>query len=394
MADASGIVKQGYIYVGYQPLMGFNQNGEPVYYLEDAMGSVAALADTNGNKSASFNYDGFGNFRNISGTTNAPDGTLGDFRFQGAWLEANSGLYNMRAREYDPRLGRFTSRDPDGESTETPEGLHPYNYADCNPYVYSDPSGEFTMVEINLVTFLQFTLQTLRGVAVNEAKYWAIGKVGEAFGGVLLRHMDGVFPGFDWSRFEQHLNSDQLGTGTAFDRGVKAAMCLALGNSEGVRDKIHMDVRVVDKGIRLGQPISAGNHCGSGGDFPFEPNTPVLGQRRGARYSIPDFIIGQAPLVPPGGRVGTRKTYFVAEVKSLGSTMYSDYVSPGRKKRQLSAILGYSVRNTETRLAFFIVAQRYRKGNAFDLGRFYVAKRLVGFHALSHGVVPVLVKAR
>ncbi|HWQ90358.1 MAG TPA: hypothetical protein VN673_01710 [Clostridia bacterium] len=38
-------------------------------------------------------------------------------------------------------------------------------------YVYSDPSGEFTMVEINVVTFLQFTLQTLRGVAVNEAKY-------------------------------------------------------------------------------------------------------------------------------------------------------------------------------------------------------------------------------
>ncbi|HWQ90359.1 MAG TPA: hypothetical protein VN673_01715 [Clostridia bacterium] len=206
--------------------------------------------------------------------------------------------------------------------------------------------------------------------------------------------MDGVFPGFDWARFEQYLNSDRLGTGTAFYRGVKAAMCLALGNVDGVRDKIHMDLRVVNKGIRLGQPISAGNHCGTGGDFPFEPNTQVLGQRRGARYSIPDFIIGQAPLVPAGGRAGTRKTYFVAEVKSLGSTLYSDYVSPGRKKRQLQAILGYSVRNTETRLAFFIVAQRYRNGHALDVGRFYVAKRIVGFHALSHGVIPVLVKVR
>ncbi len=323
-----------------------------------------------------------------------PTGTGGDFRFHGAWLEEASGLYNMRAREYDARTGRFTSRDPDGGSEDTPESLHPYNFADCNPYVYTDPTGEFTMIEINIVGFLQFTLQTLKGVAVNEAKYWAIGKIGETFGAALLRHMDGVFPGFDWSRFEQYLNRDRLGTGTAFDRGVKAAMCLALGSAEGVRDKIHMDVRVVNKGIRLGQPISAGNHCGSGGDFPFEPNTPVLGQRRGARYSIPDFIIGQAPLVPPGGRAGTRKTYFVAEVKSLGSTMYGEYVFRGRNKKQLQAILGYSVRNTETRMAFFIVAQRYRKGNVLDVGRFYVVKRVVGFHALSHGVIPVLVKVR
>jgi RHS repeat-associated protein len=397
IANAGGTVQQGYVYLGDEPLLRYTTSGTAGYYLEDGMGSVIGIAPATspgtGNTTRLF-YDGFGNSRATNGPApTIPTGAGGDFRFHGAWLEEGSGLYNMRAREYDPRLGRFTSRDPDGESTETPEGLHPYNYADCNPYVYSDPTGEFTMVEINVVTFLQFTLQTLRGVAVNEAKYWAIGKIGETFGGALLRHMDGVFPGFDWARFEQYLNGDRLGTGTAFDRGVKAAMCLALGGRDGVGDKIHMDVRVVNKGTRLGQPISAGNHCGTGRQL-FEPNTPVLGQRRGARYSIPDFIIGQAPLVPPGGRAGTRKTYFVAEVKSLGSTLYSDYVSPGRKKRQLQAILGYSVRNTETRLAFFIVAQRYRKGNALDVGRFYVAKRIVGFHALSHGVIPVLVKVR
>lgn len=395
IANASGSAQQGYVYLGDDPILRYSSSGTAAYYLEDGMGSVIGIAPATSpgteNTTRLF-YDGFGNTRATNGPSpTIPSGTGGDFRFHGAWLETESGLYHMRAREYDARLGRFTSRDPDGESTETPEGLHPYNYADCNPYVYSDPSGEFTMVEINVVTFLQFTLQTLRGVAVNEAKYWAIGKIGEAFGGVLLEQMEAFIPGFQWSRFSRYLSANPLGTGRAFDRAVKVAICSTIGKFEGVGDKIHMDVRVVNKGIRLGQPISAGNHCGSG-LLPFEPNTPVLGQRRGARYSIPDFIIGQAPLVPPGGRAGTRKTYFVAEVKSQASTMYGEYISPGRNKKQLQAILGYSVRNTETRLAFFIVARNDMKHRIPDKARFYLMKRIIGFHALSHGVIPVLVK--
>jgi hypothetical protein len=72
--------------------------------------------------------------------------------------------------------------------------------------------------------------------------------------------------------------------------------------------------------------------------------------------------------------------------------MYGEYVIPGRNKKQLQAILGYSKRNTETRMAFFIVAKRYRKGNVVDLGRYLVVRRVVGFYALSKGVIPVVVK--
>jgi len=391
VTDAGGFVRQGYVYVVDEPLLRFDAAGNAVYYLEDAMGSVVALTDGSGNKIASFNYDGFGNFRSLSGNTNAPAGIGGDFRFHGAWFEEASGLYHMRAREYDPRTGRFTSRDPDAGAIDTPESLHPYNFADCNAYVFTDPSGESTMVEINVVSFLQFTLQTLRAVGANEAKYWAIGKIGDAFGSVLLEQMEAFIPGFQWSRFSQYLSANPLGTGGAFDRAVKVAICSTIGKFEGVGDKIHVDVRIVNEGPRLGQPISAGNHCGSG-VLPFEANTPVLGQRRGARYSIPDFIIGPVPLVPPGGRAGTRKTYFVAEVKSDASTMYGEYISPGRNKKQLRAILGYSARNTETRVAFFIVAKNDMKRRVPDKARFYVMKRVIGFHALSHGVIPVLVK--
>jgi RHS repeat-associated protein len=397
IANAGGTVQQGYVYFGDEPLLRYTSSGTAGYYLEDGMGSVIGLAPSSSPSTANTTrlfYDGFGNARATNGPSpTIPIGAGGDFRFHGAWLEEGSGLYNMRAREYDPRLGRFTSRDPDGGATETPESLHPYNFADCNPYVYSDPTGEFTMVEMNITTFLQFAVQTLRTVLVNEAKHWAIGKIGETFGGALLEQMEAFIHNFQWSRFSQYLAKNPLGTGRAFDRAVKVALCSTLGRLEGVGDYIHTDVRIVNKGIRFGQPISAGNHCGSG-PLPFEPNTPVLGQRRGASYSIPDFIIGPAPLVPPGGRAGTKRTFFIGEVKSRASTMYGEYVIPGRNKKQLKAILGYSARNTETRMAFFVVARNDMKRGLANQARFYLMKRIIGFHALSHGVIPVLVKVR
>ncbi|WP_377479960.1 MAG: RHS repeat-associated core domain-containing protein [Microcoleus anatoxicus] len=62
---------------------------------------------------ARFNYDSFGNLRNASGTAaSLPGNAGGDFRFQGQWLDEATGLYNFRARYYDPETGRFMSYDP------------------------------------------------------------------------------------------------------------------------------------------------------------------------------------------------------------------------------------------------------------------------------------------
>lgn len=142
---------------------------------------------------------------------------------------------------------------------------------------------------------------------------------------------------------------------------------------------------IVNSGPRQGDPISAGRNCNG-------PNERVLGQRRGARYSIPDFIFGQAPLVPPGGRSGMRKTHFIAEVKSQASTLYGEYISPGRNERQLDAILGYSRKHTDLRIAVFIVAKNDLKSGAANKARYYLMKRVIGGKALSQGVIPVVVK--
>ena len=40
-----------------------------------------------------------------------PNDAEGDFRFQGMWRDAATGLYHVRARAYEAEVGRFTSLD-------------------------------------------------------------------------------------------------------------------------------------------------------------------------------------------------------------------------------------------------------------------------------------------
>ncbi|WP_213457195.1 polymorphic toxin-type HINT domain-containing protein [Rhizomonospora bruguierae] len=52
-----------------------------------------------------------------------------------------TGLTHLGAREYDPVLGRFISVDPVLD-TGDPQSMEGYAYADNNPVVHADPSGE------------------------------------------------------------------------------------------------------------------------------------------------------------------------------------------------------------------------------------------------------------
>ncbi|HEX8432620.1 MAG TPA: RHS repeat-associated core domain-containing protein, partial [Longimicrobium sp.] len=58
-------------------------------------------------------------------------------RFTGREYDEDTGLYNYRARWYDPHLGRFMSEDPIGLAG----GINPHAYVGNDPVNYSDPSG-------------------------------------------------------------------------------------------------------------------------------------------------------------------------------------------------------------------------------------------------------------
>lgn len=67
----------------------------------------------------------------------ADTGVTVRFRMGGQEFDAETGLYYMRARYYDPSLGRFISEDPTGIIS----GLNQYSYANNDPINWRDPSG-------------------------------------------------------------------------------------------------------------------------------------------------------------------------------------------------------------------------------------------------------------
>lgn len=77
-----------------------------------------------------YEYDAFGNLLRSQG--NVPNCLL----YGGQQYEPEVGQYYLRARYYNPVVGRFTQEDP-----YRGDGLNLYAYCANNPVTYYDPSG-------------------------------------------------------------------------------------------------------------------------------------------------------------------------------------------------------------------------------------------------------------
>ncbi len=76
--------------------------------------------------------------------------------------DLNGGTYNLRARQYDPGTGRFLTPDSWEGDTTRPETLNKYTYAHANPVNRTDPSGHFTIGEINTAFTIRNVLTDLQ----------------------------------------------------------------------------------------------------------------------------------------------------------------------------------------------------------------------------------------
>jgi len=104
-----------------------------LYTLADRLGSTLAVVGSSGTAVKSYTYDAFG------AVTASTGSQATEFQFAGEQTDP-SGLQYLRARYYDPAIGRFLSRD--GRSFGDPTGHHPYSYGGNNPALNSDPSGQ------------------------------------------------------------------------------------------------------------------------------------------------------------------------------------------------------------------------------------------------------------
>ena len=85
--------------------MSTSTDDETNYYLFNAHGDVTGLTDENEVITKTYDYDAFGNEKNPSATDENP------FRYCGEYFDKETGTYYLRARYYDPSIGRFTQQD-------------------------------------------------------------------------------------------------------------------------------------------------------------------------------------------------------------------------------------------------------------------------------------------
>jgi RHS repeat-associated protein len=107
------------------------------FYLLDAYSGVANLTSSTGATEWTYATDPFGTG---TATKNDPSAPANMMRFDGQFLDPTTGLFNLRARTYDPTLARFLEIDPVPLSTRQPYTAS-YVYVGDRPTLLSDPSG-------------------------------------------------------------------------------------------------------------------------------------------------------------------------------------------------------------------------------------------------------------
>ena len=118
---------------------------EYTYYTQNAHGDVVNLTNANGEVTKTYKYNAFGVEKDISESdTNA-------FRYCGEYYDSESGTIYLRARYYDPTIGRFISRDSFAGKNEDPLSLNLYTYCANNPIVNIDPTGHFWNIVVGAI---------------------------------------------------------------------------------------------------------------------------------------------------------------------------------------------------------------------------------------------------
>src|SRR5208283_1881910 len=115
--------------LGFEPI-GRDAPYEVIHH--DNLESVLGLSGHDGTVLQTISYDPFGNQLSTTGTANN-----NQLHYTGREQDPDTGLYNYRARIYDPTTGRFCTEDPKAFKA----GVNFYSYCLGNPVNCNDPYG-------------------------------------------------------------------------------------------------------------------------------------------------------------------------------------------------------------------------------------------------------------
>ena len=130
--DQSGNITAKYIHgPNIDEPLAVQQGTNTYYYHADGLGSITDLSNASGSIVQTYSYDSFGNMT-ATGNIRQP------FTYTAREYDSETGMYFYRARYYDPKVGRFVTKDPIGFAGDD---VNLYNYVGANPINWIDPEG-------------------------------------------------------------------------------------------------------------------------------------------------------------------------------------------------------------------------------------------------------------
>ncbi|WP_028592988.1 RHS repeat-associated core domain-containing protein [Paenibacillus assamensis] len=137
VADGKAKIKYVYLYDLNGKLIGRQDvaTSQLQYYQLNGHGDVVAIVDEAGKKLNEYRYD-------IWGLPLEEKETVPNIlKYSGEYWDKTTGLQYLRARWYDPSMGRFISEDTYEGELNSPLSLNLYTYVENNPLKFIDPSG-------------------------------------------------------------------------------------------------------------------------------------------------------------------------------------------------------------------------------------------------------------
>ncbi len=140
--DGTGTLVSRFVYAGGNMPASMVRGGVTFRLLTDHVGSVRLVVNaTDGSIAQRLDYDAWGN---VTADTNPG---FQPFAFAGGLYDGTTKLLRFGARDYDPRLGRWTAKDPLGFGGRD---ANLYRYAGNDPANRVDPQGTIVVPETPL----------------------------------------------------------------------------------------------------------------------------------------------------------------------------------------------------------------------------------------------------
>ena len=126
-------------------LAGLEVDGDAYFYIRNLQNDIIGIMDSSGTVVVKYSYDSWGKVLSVTGPGAGGIGSINPFRYRGYYYDAETGMYYLGRRYYDPTMKRFICSDR-SEMIDALDGLKDinlYSYCDNNPVIRIDNGGVF-----------------------------------------------------------------------------------------------------------------------------------------------------------------------------------------------------------------------------------------------------------